>query len=176
MANVLFVIAPRNFRDEELFDTKRELERAHHACTIASEEPGICTGSRGRKANASVALEYVDTTPYDAVVFVGGPGATVFFDDPAALHVARAMNDAGKVVAAICIAPTILAKAGLLHGRNVTAFPSETDAVTAGGARFTGKGVVVDTNIVTASGPDEATAFGKALAKVLEERGARAAE
>ena len=176
MAHVLMVVAQRNFRDEELFDTKLELERAHHACTIASQDAGTCTGSRGRKTVASLALESADADAYDAVVFVGGPGATVLFEDPTALAIARAMNTDGKVVAAICIAPTVLANAGVLRGRRATAFPSEIETITAAGATYAGAGVCVDGNVVTASGPDRAIAFGRELAKLLDTHGARAAE
>jgi len=167
MSRVLFVIAPRNFRDEELFETKAVLESHHHRCTIASETPGICEGARGRSVSATKAISAVDTRDYDAVVFVGGPGATVLFDDPAARHVARAMYDEGKTVAAICIAPTVLARAGLLRGKRATSFPSEENELVNGGAQFCERGVVVDGTIVTASGPSEAHAFGVALSREL---------
>ena len=176
MASVLMIIAQRNFRDEELFDTKHELERAHHTCTIASQEAGGCVGSRGGRAVASLALDDVDAGAYDAVVFVGGPGATTLFDDASALAIARSMNAAGKVVGAICIAPTVLANAGVLRGRRATAFPSERDSITAAGAKYAGAGVCVDGNVVTASGPDRAKLFGRELAHTIDASAAHAAE
>lgn len=175
-AHVLIIVAQRNFRDEELFETKHELERAHHTCTIASQEAGTCVGSRGGETVASLATDTVDTSAFDAVVFVGGPGARVLFDDPSALAIARAMNAEGKVVAAICIAPTVLANAGLLRGRRATAFSTEIETIKAAGAKYAGAGVCVDGNVVTASGPDRAALFGRELAHVLDAREARAAE
>ncbi len=168
MSRVLLVVAQKGFRDEELFDTKAELERAHHACTIASHAAGTCSGVRGRKTHASRALDDVAAADQDAVVFVGGPGAKVFFDDPAAIALARDMHAAKKVVAAICIAPEILANAGVLRGKRATAFETEVGAIQSGGARYQGPGVIVDGDVVTASGPEVATEFGKALVSVLE--------
>jgi len=174
MARVLLVIAKQGFRDEELFDTKAELEHAGHTCTIASTTVGTCHGSRGRLAHATVALGDVEARDFDAVAFVGGPGASTLFDDEDALHIARAMHEQRKNVAAICVAPMILANAGLLEGRRATVFESEIDGIEAAGAKYRGPGVVVDGNVVTASGPDRAREFGRTLATALGlERAAR---
>ena len=72
MAKALMIIAPERFRDEELFVTKEELEKAGHKTVIASICKGICPGSRGGFATATLTLAEVQTEDYDAVVFVGG--------------------------------------------------------------------------------------------------------
>lgn len=167
MANVVMVIAPDKFRDEELFDTQRELEKAGHTVTVASTHTGRCTGSRGGHADATLRLADARADAFDAVVFVGGPGARILFDDGDAHALAQAAARAGKVVAAICIAPMILATAGLLHGRAATVFESEIDALRAAGARHRAEDVTVDGNLVTARGPAQARAFGKAIAQRL---------
>jgi protease I len=167
MAQVLLLVAPRDFRDEELFDTMAELEHAGHRCVVASRAAGKCKGARGGAVVATVAHADADASGYDAVVFVGGTGAHTYFDDAAALGLARDAWEANKVVGAICIAPTILARAGLLADKRATVFGSEVEALRAGGAHYEGPGVVTDGSIVTASGPDQARAFGKALVKAL---------
>ncbi len=169
------MVAPRDFRDEELFDTQAEIERAGYACTIASNTIGRCTGMRGGATTARAAIDGVDVEDYDAVVFIGGSGARVFFSDPSATSLARTAYDDGKILAAICIAPTILATAGILHDLRATAFSSEVAELRYGGARYAGPGVVVDGNVITASGPDEAVAFGKAIARALAAPRVRAA-
>jgi len=167
MAHVLVVVAPTQFRDEELFETWRELEDAGHAITIASTRPGPCTGVRGGSVEATIALDQVDPDAIDAVVFVGGPGARALYDDPAAHALARAVHDGGRVVAAICIAPVILGRAGLLRGRKTTVFSSEAELMGAAGAIYTGDPVTVDGTFVTASGPAHARAFGRAIAALI---------
>jgi protease I len=167
MGRVLLVIAKQGFRDEELFETQAALERAGHTCIIASAKQGACSGSRGGTAEAALALEEVDAREWDAVVFVGGPGAKALFDDADALRIARSLHQRRKTVAAICIAPMVLANAGLLDGRRATVFESEVDAIESAGARYEGPGVVTDGNVVTASGPDRAAEFGRTLANLL---------
>ena len=170
MPAALLVIAPETFRDEEYAEPKQVLEESGFDVTTASVEPGVCTGRFGLKATAEVALRDVDASSFDIVAFIGGGGARVFFDDPDAHRVARDALTAGRVLGAICIAPATLAHAGLLEGVTVTSFPSEQADIEAHGADWTGRLVEVDGRIVTANGPEAATAFGRELVRVSSER------
>lgn len=165
--NVLMIIAPENFRDEELFDTKSVLEAAGAAVTIASKGVSEAKGALGGKASVDKDIEDVNVADYDAVVFVGGPGAAVYFDDETVLSIAKASAEQGKVTAAICIAPSILANAGVLDGRKATCFSSEKGNLEEKGADYTGDDVTVDGLIITANGPRAAKKFGQEIAKAL---------
>lgn len=176
MPTALLVIAPETFRDEEYADPKRVLEAAGFDVTTASVNAGVCTGRFGLEAVADVALKDVDTDRFDVVAFVGGGGAKIYFDDPIAHRVAREAIEADKIVGAICIAPSILAHAGLLKGITVTSFPSEEADLAEHGATWTGRPVEVDGRIVTANGPDAATAFGEELVRMASERDDRGLE
>ena len=167
MARALMVIAPKMFRDEEYEVPRHILEASGVEVTVASTRAGTCTGKLGAVANADVALSDALGTPWDAVVFVGGPGASVFFDDPIAHEIARSAAVRGAVVSAICIAPSTLAHAGLLTGRRATAFPSQEDDLVRFGAIWTGEPVTLDGRIITANGPEAAEEFGQALARAL---------
>jgi len=169
MAKVIFVIAPEDFRDEELFMTQEEVAKCGHEMWIASHKTGTCMGVHGGIAQSDLLVEDVDTNSFDGVVFVGGKGSRVFFDDPHAAMLAQAMHGQGKMVAAICIAPVILANAGLLKKKNATVFESEVGTIEARGAVYTEAGVTVDGNLITASGPDQAKAFGLAICNFLAE-------
>jgi protease I len=171
MAKILMIIAPERFRDEELFVTKDELEKAGHATVIASSKKGICPGSRGGFATATIALAEVRTQDYDAVVFVGGGGAKLYFANEEALRIAKEMYQKKTVVAAICLAPVILANAGLLAGKNATVAGTEAKTLEGKGARYTGPGVMVDGNIVTANAPKSSTLFGQKINELLKTRG-----
>lgn len=163
MDTVLMVVAPDMFRDEEYAHPKEVFEARGARVVTASTRPGPVTGRFGLQAEADIALADADPADYRAVVFVGGSGASVFFDDPAAHALAREARDDGAVVAAICIAPSTLARAGLLAGRRATAFPSQQADLEACGAEFTGQSVTVDAPFVTANGPDAAYDFGEAV-------------
>ena len=166
MKNVLMIIAPENFRDEELFHTKEELEKVSKV-TIASKVVGEVTGMLGGKAVSEISINDVNVYNYDAIVFVGGSGASVYFLDSYALKIARDAFDSGKIVAAICIAPSILANAGILAGKKTTSYPTEKNNLIDNGANYTGKPVEVDGKIVTGVGPQAAHEFGKAIAELL---------
>ena len=167
MATVLMVIAPERFRDEELFVTQEELERAGHTTVIASLKRGVCPGSRGGFATATLTLAEVRAEDYDAVVFVGGGGSKIYFANDEALRIAKAMDTAGKIVAAICLAPVILANAGVLDGKNATVAGTEARTIESKGARYTGPGVTVDGKVVTGNGPKCSMLFGQKIDELL---------
>jgi protease I len=167
MARVLMVIAPAVFRDEEYEHPKEVLEARGATVVTVSRSAGTCTGKLGATAEATLALADATAADYDAVIFVGGGGAETYFDDPVAHNLARTADALGRVVAAICIAPSILARAGLLRGVKVTAFGSQEDDLRRHGARWTGAPVQVDGRIITANGPAAARDFGVAIADAL---------
>jgi len=70
-------------------------------------------------------------------------------------------------VAAICISPVTLARAGILKNRRATVFPTEAEELKKEGAIYTGAPVEEDGRIITASGPEAAGEFGERIASVL---------
>lgn len=164
---VLMVVAPTNFRDEEALEPKKILEEAGAYVVIASSGVAQAKGMFGRTLAVEKDISRTETVGFEAIVFVGGKGASVYFNDPTALNLARNFSQAGKVVGAICIAPSILANAGLLSGKKATSFSSESGNLIAKGAEYTREAVTVDGKIVTARGPEAATEFGKKLVEVL---------
>jgi protease I len=161
------VIAPAVFRDEEYEHPKEVLEARGAMVVTASRSAGTCTGKLGAMAEATLPLADADAAEYDAVVFVGGSGAETYFDDPIAQELARDAHALGRVVAAICIAPSILARAGLLDSVRATAFGSQEDDLRRHGARWTGSPIEIDGRIITANGPAAARDFGVAIADAL---------
>ena len=123
--------------------------------------------ARDARPTATVSVSDAAREQWDAVVFVGGAGASVFFDDPAAYELARHQVARDEILAAICIAPSTLAHAGLLEGVRATAFPDREADLKAHGAMWTGEPVTVDGRIVTGNGPQSATPFGEAVARAL---------
>jgi len=164
MAKVLFVIAHDGFRDEECFEPKEVLK--DQEVIIASTETTPAKGALGGTITPDItiddALNRIDE--FDAVVFVGGPGANVYFDNPTAHKIAQ---NAKNVLAAICIAPVTLAKAGVLKGKKATVWDdgqgTQANILKENGADYVAEDVVVDGNLITANGPKAATKFGEAI-------------
>ncbi|MBW1951781.1 MAG: DJ-1/PfpI family protein [Deltaproteobacteria bacterium] len=163
----VMLIAPQNFQDQELLVTKQVLEQGGVKVTVASTQ-AVCRGMEGAHVKPDLLLKEVKVEDYDAVIFVGGSGASVYFDDPLALALARQAAAQNKVVAAICIAPVTMARAGLLKGKQATVYPSAQSDLEKAGATYTGALVTVDGKLVTASGPPAAKAFGQAILTQLQ--------
>ena len=163
MQKAVFITAPEIFRDEEYIKPKKILEDAGIQVDTASIKTGELTGKFGFKAESTMLLESVKASEYDAIVYIGGAGASVFFEDPNALKLANEFFQDGKTTSAICIAPTILANAGILKGKKATVFPDGKDALIKGGAEYTDNPLEIDGNIITANGPEAAEVFASAV-------------
>ena len=167
MAAILMVVAPNNFRDEELFEPKKVFENAGADVVIDSKGVKKAKGKLGAVVDVDIDIKDARADEYDAVVFVGGPGAAIYFSDNTALKIARDAYEKGKVTAAICIAPSILANAGILKGKKATCFESQQENLRIKGAIYTGDDVTKDGKIITANGPGAATKFGKKIMEAL---------
>lgn len=162
----IMIIAPENFRDEEYFHTREAMEKKGIEVDVASTQNIALSGIEKEEVSVDLLLDEVEDQ-YDAIVFIGGGGAKVYFNNEKALSLAREYDEQGKIVAAICIAPLILGHAGLLQDKKATCWDGAHQNLIGFGARFTGKKVTVDGNIITGNGPKAAHKFGKTVAKAL---------
>jgi protease I len=161
----LFVIY-RRFEDNEYGVTRAILEELGVAATVASLTTDVVEGMAGTEVQPDAVLADVHGADYDAVIFVGGRGYQL--DDPEGQRIAREAVAEGRVVAAICIAPLTLARAGVVEGKRVTT-AVEPDVMEAAGATVTFAGVERDGNIITANSPGGARRFGEMIAVALGE-------
>jgi protease I len=164
----VLIIAHENFRDEELAEPMQVLEGAGVEVTISSSSIEPAKGKLGAVVIPDMLIEDISVSDFDAVVFIGGGGSSEYFESPIAHSIARDAAHSGKLLGAICIAPSTLANAGLLEGKSATSYPSEEGNLKSKGANFTGIGVEADGKIITADGPANASAFGRALVRALE--------
>src|SRR3990167_5622648 len=146
ITKILFFIAPKNFRDEELFDTRKVIEKNKECVKIKIED-------------------------YKAIIFVGGKGVFEYRleDNKEVLDLAKKAYEKGLLVCAICAAPRILANAGLLNGRKATVFNDNISikVLEKGKAIYTGNDVEIDGRIITADGPRSANKFGQKIVENL---------
>ncbi|MCL2145139.1 MAG: DJ-1/PfpI family protein [Endomicrobia bacterium] len=167
MKKVVFITAPEIFRDEEYAKPKEILESAGVKVVTASTKKGEISGRFGMKTVSDMTVDEVNPDDFDAIVYVGGSGASVFFENPAALNLAKTFFASGKPTTAICIAPTILANAGVLEGKTATVFPDGKEALVKGGANYTGNPLEIDGNIITANAAEVSDEFGNAVLKAV---------
>jgi protease I len=167
---VLMVIASNNFRDEEYAEPRKVLEDAGARVTVASSSLDTSKGKLGLEVKPDLLIGAVRESDYDGIVFVGGGGSKEYFDNTVAHALAQNFYTHGKLTSAICIAPAILANAGLLNKKKATSFPSSEEILKAKGAAYTGSSVERDGTIVTGVGPEAAKQFGEKLVEVLNEK------
>lgn len=166
---VVMVVASKDFRDEEFHKPKEIFEASSVKVVVASSKIGESKGYFGAIAKPEILIENINVSEYDAIVFVGGSGASEYFKNPSALKIAKEAFEGNKIVAAICIAPSILANAGILKGKRATAFSSEKDNLIKNGAIWKDVDVEVDGKIVTADGPNAAEKFGNTILELLKQ-------
>ena len=167
---VLMIIAPKNFRDEELQEPKAILEREGFKVVVASTMAGTAKGMFGMQVNPDTTVDEVSPEDFDAVIVVGGSGSqTHLWNNLRVQEIVQASHQRERMVAAICISPVVLARAGLLRGRRATVFRTATtmSELEKGGALISDAPVVVDGKVITGEGPEAAREFGQKIAESL---------
>ncbi|MDR3281514.1 MAG: DJ-1/PfpI family protein, partial [Endomicrobium sp.] len=133
----------------------------------ASSKIGELTGRFGLKTKSTLLIDDVNSKDFGAIVYIGGSGATIFFDNFNVLKLANDFFKQLKPVASICIAGVILANAGILKNKKATVFIDGKESLIKCGAIYTAAPLEIDENIITANGSDVAEDFGKAILRVF---------
>lgn len=168
MKKIVMVIAQEDFRDEEFLQPKEILEKNSIEVKVASGSLNIATGMLGAKVKPDILTKDINMEDFAGIIFVGGAGASQYWDDPIAHKLAREAIKTDKVVAAICIAPVTLAKAGVLKGKRATVWSSEASKIKSSGGNYTARPVEKDGKIITANGPQVAREFAEEIVKALK--------
>lgn len=164
MPTVLVILA-EGFEELEATAPIDVLRRAGAEVTVAALADGIHVTGRGRMTvHADTTLTAVAAHDFDCVFLPGGPGTKNLRADPRVRALVQKQNAAGRWVAAICAAPTVLQDAGLLAGRRYTAHFSVSAELP---DLLANERVVVDGNILTSRGAGTALEFGLLLVEKL---------
>ncbi|MFB3887788.1 MAG: DJ-1/PfpI family protein [Thermodesulfobacteriota bacterium] len=163
---VLMVVAERDFSDEDYDRVKKVLEAKGIKVTTGSSHIGEIRGVKGGSARSTVDVDSVKYYDYDALIFIGGPGARRFIDHEKVVKLAK--DAEYKVLGAIGVGPAILAKAEVLKGKKATADRSVADFLESKGSTFTAQPVQVDGKLVTAEGSKYAEQFANAVLEALQ--------
>lgn len=124
------------------------------------------TGSHKIAFQTDVSKADADFASYDGIVLPGGmPGTTHLMEDDTVNRVIKEFATSGKLVAAICAAPSVLGNAGLLEGKKATCYPGVESKLT--GADFVTDPVAKDGNIITSRGLGTAIEFAAEIVAYL---------
>ena len=157
------VILAEGFEEVEAIAPVDLLRRAKIDCvTVSLTSEKLVPSSRHIPVLADKSWEEVDFIEYDGVVLPGGlAGTERLLADARVEALLRQFQAAGKLTAAICAAPTVLAKAGLLAGERAICYPGLENKLE--GALVTCEEVVRDGTVITSRGMGTSVPFGLAL-------------
>ena len=124
----------------------------------------IVKGAHGIHFETDIPAEFMDFDMLDGIVLPGGmPGTLNLGANKYVLQTIIDFNVKGKLVSAICAAPSVLGEAGLLNGKKATSYPGFEEKLV--GADVCEDAVVVDGNIITSRGMGTAIAFGTEIVR-----------
>ncbi len=167
--SVLMIIAPKDFRDEEFSEPYDLFTKSGINVKVASTDTQPAQGMLGMTVKPDITLEQVIADSFDVLVIVGGTGCETLWDNATLHKIVQYFNDEKKTIAAICIAPVVLAHAGILKDMKATVYPAVKDQIGLCGATYTGTDVEVCGNIITCSGPKAAKDFAETILNTLSQ-------
>ncbi|XP_014203427.1 protein dj-1beta isoform X1 [Copidosoma floridanum] len=127
-------------------------------CIKCSRDVKICTDS---------VIADVASKKFDAVVLPGGVGWKNLAASAKVGEILKAQESEGRVIAAICAAPSVLKAHNIAKGKRVTSYPSVKKDLESDYSFVEDEIVVTDGNLITSKGPATAYAFGLAIAEKL---------
>jgi len=162
MASALLLLS-EGFEEIEAVTIIDVLRRGEVAVTTASLGGKHVKGSHEIAIEADALLSEVSVDDFDALVLPGGPAAETLREDVHAQDAIKRAAASGKLLAAVCAAPTALEAAGVLGGKRATAYPGNRLP----SAKFVEENVVEDGEVITSRGPATAMAFALKLVERL---------
>lgn len=162
----ILVLVAEGFEESEMIVPVDVLRRAQFQVDVMSIGNREVTSSHGIKLIAD--KTFSDDGDYDALFLPGGqPGSRNLAADERVLAMIRRFDQSGKIVSAICAGPTVLAKAGILKGKNVTSYPIADLETVFAMAHYKTDDVVIDGTLITSRGVGTVLPFAYALAHAL---------
>jgi protease I len=165
------ILATDGVEQIELIEPRKALDAAGATTKVVSLKSGSIKGFNHDKPGDDIEVDTVlgsiSADDFDALLLPGGvANPDKLRTIPAAVDFVRAFFEAGKPVAAICHGPWLLVEADVVHGRNVTSWPSLHTDLKNAGANWTDSEVITDHGLVTSRKPSDIPAFNK---KMIEE-------
>ncbi len=169
MKKVVLIIAGAGFQPIEYGETKKILQQAGFEVITASNLKTAISAD-GVEQKADLLISDLNVENYDALYFIGGPGALENLDNELSWSLLKKWQTSNKPYGAICISPRILAKAGVLSGHLATGWDGDgqlTEIFMNYNVNYVKEPVVVDGLIVTANGQQAVKDFAQAIIDIL---------
>jgi protease I len=166
--SILIFLSATNFSEEEYLIIKRMFLKAGKGIFITSDSYTVCSGDNGLKVKADTDFYNVNDKNFSAVVLVGGKGSKDYWDNEQLHNIIMNFKRAGKIVAAICRAPIILARAGLLSKMPATCWAEDKNELIKLGIEYKDRSIIAENAVVTADGPRSAEQFAETVLNMIK--------
>ena len=164
----VFILVETTYNDLEFWYPYYRLKEEGAEVIVVGPVGGmVYSGKAGLPVKADAGMADVTAADCDGLIIPGGYAPDHMRRHPQMVQLVKECVEANKIVAAICHAGWMLASAGILRGRTVTAFFAIKDDLVHAGAEFVDKEVVVDNNIITSRTPDDLPPFMRAIIEEL---------
>ncbi len=166
MRKRILEILADGFEETEAIVPADFLRRLGCELVIAGMTSQKVKSSHSIVVEADTLLSSVNPSDFDALFLPGGmPGSKNLRENEKVLETVRKMYGEGKIISAICAAPTALGRAGILDGKRITCYPGSEQMIE--NVVYTAAMSERDGNIVTGKGPGASFAFAYELASAL---------
>ena len=163
---MVYILLGTGFEEVEAIAPCDILRRGGVEVAFAGIGGLLVAGSHGIAVKADVTVEDIDREKLDMIVLPGGLGGVSSMEKSAAARdVIRWAWDNGKLVAAICAAPTLLSQLGITEGKRCVCYPGLEHEM--GSAKMEDAATVQDGPLLPGRGPGAAVDYGLMLLKVL---------
>lgn len=160
---MIYIFLADGFEEVEAIAPIDVLRRCQLEVRTVGVTGKIATGSHGIPVTCDMEIAESDFSDAQCVILPGGmPGTLNLRESPAVISAVQNTFNQGRIVAAICAAPSVLGEIGLLKGKEAICFPGFEDKLL--GARLSAAPVCQDGTVITAKGAGVALEFGAKIA------------
>lgn len=155
------------YQDLEVWYPYLRLREAGFTTWLVAKDQKTYNGKFGYPATPDRLLSDISAQDVDAVIIPGGFAPDLMRKYPDIIDFVKSMDQAKKLVAAICHGVWIPASANILQGKQATCYSAIADDIKNAGAQYVDKEVVQDGNLITARKPEDLPAFCARIIAVL---------
>jgi len=166
--SILIFLPATDFSEEEYLPVKRLFLKNGKELFITSDSYTVCSGESGLKVGADTNFYNVNEKNFAAFVLIGGKGSRSYRGNESLYRIARKFHDSGKVIGAICSAPVILARSGILDKTSATCWKEDKNELIKAGINYQERSVIAENKIVTADGPQSAIQFAETVLNLIK--------
>lgn len=167
---MIYVLLADGFEDIEALEPVDILRRAEIPVKTVGVDAKTVIASHKTSVNADITIDELVKEDMTMLVLPGGMGHTRLDESEKVSELINYAAENGIYIAAICAAPSILGKRGLLRGKKYTCFPGYEKMVT-GGIHSDDK-AVLDGRFLTAKGAGAASDFGFKMVEIFKGKAA----